>query len=713
MTMRPILLTAAALFFSPLTAQPPGELVQQLLEQNIHVDLRNPRFSDGELVTDEGGVISSGDFRLQAMEVRYIRREEDGEKVFRVEATGHLMVQFGDYAFVGDYAQYDFQTKTGFITRGRSAVRHWYVSGESIILNADGSYDVCEGAVTSCENFDPHWKICSDQIHITPCRDVCAKNIKVVFDDLPIFWFPYFKVNVDSLTDMPVRYRFHVGGHRRLHVGMRYHLFSWDCFRTYLLLDYRVNPGPGGGVETEYDSPDGRTSLYTRNYLAFDRSDFRPWQDGRYRVQGYFNTESRNGCTSLVAGYDRMSDQDVPTDYQEDDFYLKTAERTEMRLRHEQCDYLTNIYGRLRLNDWETVKQEIPHVRLQLRPMDWGPILTDLYVKGGYLDYRFADGFPSGSDFNSWRVEMRPRVWWPLRYGPVHLTPEAGFVGIYYSSSPAMGDIWQAIGQMGVEANSLFHRYYGSCKHLVKPYLKYFHSTMPTVHNRDHHIFGIEDGWYRMNRFTFGLSQRFIACDCFGAHRRWGLDLWGHAFYDTNKTAETVPRYYARFLVNPTSTFSGYVDTAWDVARSEFSYVNIRGELTVSEDTAVAAEWRHRDAYDWRKADRDDFYLDQARSEAVLLASTLSDERDTFLLHVYRRLSSTWAVEWVSRHGWNRAIERDYLFYEGSIHARLHCGWRLRLSYQHREQDDRFTIRVALRPNDPDICDYRLTDYLR
>lgn len=698
----------------PLNAQ--EEILESLINQGVTVDLRSPTFSDGELYTDQGGVVSSGDLRIQARCIRYTRIKSANEGAFCVEAEGDLMINYGNLVFVGERAYYNFETRSGSIHCGRTVLENWHFFGDTIYLRSDGSYDISGGSATTCENCDPHWRITSDCITIDCEHNVCASNISILLKNLPVFWFPRFRANIDSLMDSPLDYRFAVGGHRRLMLGIRYQMFSWENLKTYLLLDYRVKPGAGGGFETEFTSSSGLTSFFTHNYVAHDRSDFDSTEDCRYRIQGLFETQSYDGCTEMRVSWDSLSDKDAASDYQDKDFFLKTAERSELFARHQSCDFISTAYSRVRLNSWETVRQEAPHLKLRMRPQNIANsgLYADFHTRAAYLDYSFSNEFPESADFNSTRWEIHPRAWRPFHFSNMHITPEASYVGIYYGKTPTSSQgVWQGIGRLEVNSNCDFYRCYGNCKHQIRPYVNYEHSSLPTVHFDDHHIFGLMDGWHRMNRLTYGLQQWMLISDCYGLRRLWTLDLWAHSFFRTDTIARTTPRYYAQLLFNPTTQFSGRVDTAWDVERKELAYLNVRAELTAGPCFALAGEWRHRESYDWRKADRYDFMLDQARSETALRNSILSDKRDTLLLHAFYRVNPIWSLEWVSRYGWNRSTEEDYLFYEFSAYKQLHCGWNLRLSYQHREQDDRVTFALHLKPKPPSACDYILTDYLR
>jgi hypothetical protein len=65
----------------------------------------------------------------------------------------------------------------------------------------------------------------------------------------------------------------------------------------------------------------------------------------------------------------------------------------------------------------------------------------------------------------------------------------------------------------------------------------------------------------------------------------------------------------------------------------------------------------------------------------------------TLLLHFYYRINPKWAVEFESRHGWNRLREPKYNEFEIDLLATLQAACHLRLSYRYREEE-KFRIAV-------------------
>ncbi len=98
---------------------------------DVTVDLREPLYSDGFLSTEKGGIISTSQIRVQALHLRYTRQVRDQKFIWKIEGEGDLIVEFGEYTFVGEKLIYDFQTKKGTIYQGKTVIEPWHF-GESV-----------------------------------------------------------------------------------------------------------------------------------------------------------------------------------------------------------------------------------------------------------------------------------------------------------------------------------------------------------------------------------------------------------------------------------------------------------------------------------------------------------------------------------------------------------------------------------------------------
>lgn len=701
----PALLTLF-LGFSPLIC---ADVVEDVFAQGIKADLRAPVYTDGVLKTEQGGVITGPDFRIQAQKIVYTRKMVEGSPVYTIEAEGDLLMEFGESVFIGDRLLYDFQEKSGIIYFGRTMVEPWFFGGDEIHFCQDGSYVLYNGFVTTSENSCMNWEISADCVKLNACKDVFAKNIKFRICRFPVLWIPSLKANLDEIFDSPVRYYFRWGGRQGPRAGLVYEFFTWNRIKTFLRFDYRLKRGPGGGFEMHYKSSDHKTTWDSINYIAMDSSiQHNTSEKYRYRFEGLLNTHLLNDKVFMQLSYDKLSDKDMASDYNDYSFDLDIAGRTQLLLRRQEDHWISNFLTRLRVNNFQTIKQELPTFETSWIPFNIANtgVIADPYFKVSYLDFEYANSLRHDHDYNSTRVEFTPRFYRLFRAGPINVTPQAGVTNIFYGNSPSGNPRSLVLGLFGCEANTHLYRHYFRLKHTMTPYLNYQYYTYPTVSPNHHYIFDIEDGWYRLNMLRFGLQQSFyIKNNNNNITRLLYFDLHANAFFDTDTIPATVPKVYGKFIFNTTPKLRHTLETAWDFEKGKLDHFNFRNQWTLSADAALSFEYRHRDAYDWRKVDHDNFILDSFRSLSALRHSQLSDRRDTLLVHLFYRFHPNWAFELQSRQGWNRLTQPKYTEFEMDLLATLPSAWNVKFSYQHKENDDRLAIYFSLgkkRPNEKD-----------
>lgn len=687
-----------------------AELIDDVFTQGITAHLREPNYSDGVLVTEKGGVITGPDLRIQAQKIIYTRKVVDDAPIFIIEAEGDLVLEFGEYIFVGRRLEYDFQSKSGVLYDARTMVEPWYFGGDRIYLRPDGSYTLHNAFISTSENYQTEWQITSNEVKLTPNHDIHAKNIQFRVFKIPILWIPSFKANLDSIFDAPIRYNFRWGGRQGPRVGLLYEFFTWGRWKTFLRFDYRLKRGPGLGFETHYKSENHKTTFETINYLARDSSINHRKEKYRFRFQGMFTDLLLEDRVSVKLTYDKLSDNDMATDYRDSGIDLDTAGRTQLLVRHQENEWIANLLTRLRVNSFQTIKQELPTFENSWRPINIGNtgIISDNQIKAAYIDFAYGNNLIHVHDYNSTRLELTSNFYRPIRMGALTFTPSAGVESILYGNSPKDNAKYLVLGQFGWELNTHIYRHYQDVKHVLVPYMRYDYYTYPTVSPNHHYIFDIQDGWYRLNMLRFGLIQNIYYKKCDNCITRYFYaDLFANAFFDTKTIPLPIPKVYLNLVYNSFSTLRHTISTAWDFEQNQLDHYNFRTEWTISSNIALAAEYRHRDAYDWRKVDHTNFILDSFRSISQLRHSALSDRRDTLLLHFFCRFHPTWALEFQSRHGWNRMFEPKYTEFEADLLATLRSSWNVKLSYQHKENDDRVAIYMNIgikRPDRKDPC---------
>lgn len=679
----------------------------QGIQDGMTIDLREPLYSDGILSTESGGVITAPQIRIQAQYLRYTRTTIDHKLIWTIEGEGNLIVEFGEYLFVGEKLFYDFQTKEGEIYRGKTAIEPWFFGGEKLELKSDKSMVIYNGYVTTSEKDIPDWGIYSEIVEIEKEKDLKAQHVYFKAFDFTVLKIPSLKANLNFIFDNPIRYRFRWGGRQGPRIGLTYELFSWEHWKTFFRFDYRFTRGPGAGVEVYYRAEDRKTEFQNISYLSKDSSILNPHEKARYRFEGFYKKFMDEDKTSILLTYDKISDKDMPSVYYDRDFDFDTAERTQLRVRRQEKDWIANFYIRARVNSFQTVKQELPTLETNFRPFELSNtgIIFENYASASYLNFEYSKYLRHVHNYASSRFQYFPTLYRPIVFGPYcTLTPEIGMATILYGDSPRNNSQYVLQGSGGIELQTQLYRTYGTIKHIIEPYATYRYYSSPTTSPHHHYIFDLSDGLTQLNYLSFGLNNAFYTKQIDSTTSRLlSADIYSFAFFDKHKINQTIPRIYGRFSYLPFPTVKCTLETAWNLEHNQVDYFSIRTDWTVSEDLAIAAEYRHRGPYWWRKVDRENFFLDMFHDEERLKHSLLSDRCETILIHFYYRLHPNWACEFTSRHGWNRPKEPRYFEFEFDLLTTIQTAWNLRFSYQHQQNDDRVAMFLNIGLKRPSI----------
>jgi lipopolysaccharide assembly outer membrane protein LptD (OstA) len=98
----------------------------------------------------------------------------------------------GDEPLNGDIIEYNFKTKRGKITSGKTKMDPGYYRGERINKISENTLLVKTGYFTSCEYIDdPHFYFKSSEMRVKVKDKVVAEPIMFYIADVPLMWFPF------------------------------------------------------------------------------------------------------------------------------------------------------------------------------------------------------------------------------------------------------------------------------------------------------------------------------------------------------------------------------------------------------------------------------------------------------------------------------------------------------------------------------------------
>jgi hypothetical protein len=568
----------------------------------LTVDLKEPTLVDGVLSTEQGGVIQGLDLRIQAQKLIYTKKD-DGCHLY---AEGDLILEFGGYYFIGAALEYDFVTHEGVMLQARTSLEPWYFGGEMIALHADGSFTLYDGYVTTSESLDVDWAITAESAHLQDKRFLSARDVRFNIRAVPLLWIPSLKTDLEAIFDSPIRYSFRWGSRQGARASMVYEIFSWNRFKVFTRLDYRIKRGFGGGIETYYRSEDNKEIFNTINYVAKDNSLSNLHEKVRFRFQGLYHNLVLNDSVSIDLTWDKLSDIDMATDYNDRGLELDTAGRTQLVVRKQEENRIERLITYVRVNPFQSVEQELPTLEVAFRPQTLGEtgIISTTLARTSFLDFAYANDVRHVRDYTSSRLEYRQDFYRPIPLHYFTMTPKAGFVGIYYGNSPQSTSKMLAAIRLGLDAKTGFSRNYETCRHVIEPYLRFQYVTSPTVAPNHHYIFDIEDGYFQANQLRLGVTNEIFVKNSYDyLSRPLFIDLYTYGFFDTPAIGTIFPKGYLTLSTLATPTVRYTIETAWDFQHGMLDHFNFRTEWTVAENLSISGEYRHRSPYYWRKAD--------------------------------------------------------------------------------------------------------------
>lgn len=660
------------------------------------INLKDPQFSSGVLKTENGGVITAPDLRIQAQKIVYTNTTVDGYKVQKVVAEGNLMLIYNERVFVGNCLEFDLLRRTGTLIQGKTQVGIWYLGGDQIELCEDGTFYVYGGFVTTCDSQNNPWEIISDSIEIEKGYLMTARNVKIRLLKVPVFFFPIYKSNLKRFgPDAPVRYRLLYDKGLGPKISMRYRFISTETFNAFLRFDYRFKMGedrsfkrrgPGGALEADYKSLNGRTTFITRNYGALDK--IFPDENGstRYRFQGILKSRSEDARTKLHLQWDRLSDDRMVSDFPDKDFEVKTEKATYMLFSHYSENSFIQFGARPRINSFQTLNQEIPNSAFGIRPFElWRTgIISENYANASYLDYTFVKQLDSIlRDRKAGRLETMNSIYRPITFNGVNATPRISLVGIFYSRSPDHQSTEQLVFTYGGDLSTSISKRFCNYKHTVEPYFSYLGYTRPQAAPDNYFVFDIHDGYARLDQLRIGVRNLIFSNENSVFLPSMNLDIYGYAFFGARSFEKMIPRFYADLNINK-QNWALYGQLAYNFDHTILDTGNAHLLYTLNQSIAFGLEFRYRSKFYWRKAAHNNFVMDFDRPLDDLLISSLSDKRNTFLTKLHIRFSPRWNMQLQSFHGWNRKGEPSYSGTKVELYTMLNCNWQFRITYEYQ-----------------------------
>ncbi len=478
-------------------------------------------------------------------------------KIGSVYLSGNIVMTEGERTIRADEIYYDFVNQRALVTN--ASLRMFDEDrGLPIYLRAKKlgrvSKDIFEAAdvqLTSSEFYLPQMSLNASKMvlltgealeqhyRLKKKKDSASEyearlvDVNARYGTVPFFAWSKMTTNF-ARPDIPLRRitaghddEFGTSVETRWHLARLLGLKDPEWLESDLALDYYSKRGVGAGVAAEYETDDARGSMigYVMNDrgtddLSRDRKDIDPDKD----VRGRFSFRHRQYLPddwqlTLEAGY--VSDRNFLEWKYRDEFFNDKGQETLIYLKRLKDNWAFSILGKVRVNDFETVTEELPSFEYHLKGQSFWDNRLTFYSDNQLARFRerFDEDAVLGpqdtSDFYTYAF-TRNEVDMPLAWETIKFVP---FVAGSYSyednygyqteldGTQVEGEDNVFLGEAGLRASTMFWKedpFYRSAmwdlngmRHIVTPYAEavMYEANEDTADMRDALHLGLSQRW--------------------------------------------------------------------------------------------------------------------------------------------------------------------------------------------------------------------------
>jgi LPS-assembly protein len=438
------------------------------------------------------------------------------------DAEGNVILKGRTGEVRGERVKYNLQIKRGEILKPKVRSGEWYAGGEKATMLTDGSVNVQDGYITSCDKEKPHYKISSKSVVIYPNDKVVAKNVLFKVGSTPVAYLPRYNYSLD--TDWPTLNV--IPGKKK-----KWGIFALTSYRyemdeknkLTLRLDEREKWGLGEGLDYKYAFSDFGKGIL-RTYYTYQRNRDRHEgimaEEERYRVQLRHRLDMSDNATTLLE-YHELKDSEFTKDYfYREEYDRESSPESYFYLLDREPEYSLSFLTRKRVNRFQNVVERLPEVRFDLK--DQRLLDLPLYFK---TDTSFTNltskTANSSTDSDVVRLDMYNKLSSPLRLEDfLSVSPFVGIRGTSYSKD-IMGDEdeLRTAFYTGLDLSTKFAKTYdvsGSflgvdfnrLQHIITPTVQYQYIHEPSMTPGNLQQFDDIDNINRKSTFSLGLENR-------------------------------------------------------------------------------------------------------------------------------------------------------------------------------------------------------------
>jgi lipopolysaccharide assembly outer membrane protein LptD (OstA) len=467
-------LTACLLLLCCLLVSAQGRKIQALqklgIDENTELRLSADKMEysqDNKLAKATGQVVVEyGQLRLTA------EKAEINQETLDFLAQGNVVLDIaGQGRWTAPAVKGNISSQTFEFGPFRADSEIWHFGGDSGHSEDNGDAILTDAWLSTCDCPEPHYCLSARKITHHQDKTFTAKHVFLRFGGVPVFYLPWLWGST-SEDAAGIIFRPGYSGKRGAYLLLgRLWKFGDLDGHTSTYIDAMTKRGIGIGLDNEYSLPHGGR-LESQLYGIHDQDA--PGKDGydrrfkdcddRYRLQLSLYQPVVEGLTFRLNA-DVLSDISMLEDWFRSDYNHIYQPKSFADLTYENHFFSLGLQVRPRLNDFYTVVESLPELRLQIPetriaelPVTYSSSNTAGYYQMKWRKFDLARTRPDLEDFwywNRWDEEEAddgylrdPADYSAFRFDSLHtlalpwdaadwltITPRASFRATSYNKS--------------------------------------------------------------------------------------------------------------------------------------------------------------------------------------------------------------------------------------------------------------------------------------
>jgi LPS-assembly protein len=443
-------------------------------------------------IGSNGVVVRQGDAVLTADNISL---DETGRHVV---ADGNVTLQGQNLFWIGDFLEYNFNTREIGAHSYRAGIGPLFVAGDKLTgASTNKVYEAQSAFITTDDQEHPGYYVLAKSVTIHD-REVTARDATLYLGNTPVFYLPYYRRTVGPHSTYWVLtpgYRSRFGPY----LLTEYH---WNLHRGLdagVKLDFRAKRGLGVGPTLSYELDKiGKGDFeyyFAHDWDAHKDPNMAGFSEDRQRLKFSHQLQLQ---TNLVAKatVNYQSDPLFLHDFFEGEYRTNSQPKTVFEVSKLWSNFTIDAVAQPQINPFFPTVERLPDIRFTGLRQQLGitPFFYETDNSFAYL--RNKPGSYPGTNYSAMRADSYHQLTLPLTYfGFLNVTPRAGGRFTHYSETESsvlqLDNEDRFVFNTGVETSFKASRLYSGARsefldvtdlrHIIEPSINYVFVPNPNV----------------------------------------------------------------------------------------------------------------------------------------------------------------------------------------------------------------------------------------